>query len=79
MSEDKKKDDSPLRQGFKAFSLLGSVGIYLLVFVGICIFLGYEADITFGLGTKGRLVGIVFGFPAALYSLYRQLKRGTFV
>lgn len=66
------------KQALKAFSFLGSIGIYLIVFVGICIFLGYEADISFGLGHTGRLIGIVFGFPAALYSIYRQLKRGSF-
>lgn len=68
-----------LKQAMKAFSMLGGVGIYLLVFVGICVFLGYEADEAFGLGHTGRLIGIVFGFPAAMYSLYRQLKRGGLV
>ena len=46
---------------------------------GICVFLGYEADEAFGLGHTGRLIGIVFGFPAAMYSLYRQLKKGGLV
>ena len=68
-----------VRQAMKAFSMLGGVGVYFVVFVGICVFLGYEADEAFGLGHTGRLIGIVFGFPAAMYSLYRQLKKGGLV
>ena len=75
---DKDRDDG-LRQALKAFSILGGVGIYFVVFVGICVFLGYEADKAFGLGHAGRLVGILVGFPGAMYTLYRQLKRGGLV
>ena len=75
---DKDRDDG-LRQALKAFSMLGGVGIYFVVFVGICVFLGYEADKAFGLGHAGRLVGILVGSPGAMYTLYRQLKRGGLV
>jgi hypothetical protein len=75
---DKDRDDG-LRQALKAFSMLGGVGIYFVVFVGICVFLGYEADKAFGLGHAGRLTGILVGFPGAMYTLYRQLKRGGLV
>ena len=33
-----------LRQAIKAFAVLSGVGIYLVVFVGICLFLGNLAD-----------------------------------
>lgn len=75
---DKDRDDG-LRQALKAFSMLGGVGIYFVVFVGICVFLGYEADTAFGLGHAGRLTGILVGFPGAMYTLYRQLKRSGLV
>ena len=75
---DKDRDDG-LRQALKALSMLGGVGIYFVVFVGICVFLGYEADTAFGLGHAGRLTGILVGFPGAMYTLYRQLKRGGLV
>ena len=75
---DKDRDDG-LRQALKAFSMLGGVGIYFVVLVGICVFLGYEADTAFGLGHAGRLTGILVGFPGAMYTLYRQLKRGGLV
>ena len=75
---DKDRDDG-LRQALKAFSMLGGVGIYFVVFVGICVFLGYEADTAFGLGHAGRLTGILVGFPGAMYTLYRQLMRGGLV
>ena len=75
---DKDRDDG-LRQALKAFSMLGGVGIYFVVFVGICVFLGYEADTAFGLGHAGRLTDILVGFPGAMYTLYRQLKRGGLV
>ncbi|WP_033171526.1 AtpZ/AtpI family protein [Selenomonas sp. ND2010] len=66
-----------LRQAVKAFSVLGGIGIYLVVFVGICVFLGNLADENFGLGYMGKLAGILIGFPGALYTLYRQLKQGN--
>lgn len=75
---DKDRDDG-LRQALKAFSMLGGVGIYFVVFVGICVFLGYEVDMAFGLGHTGRLIGILVGFPGAMYTLYRQLKRSGIV
>ena len=75
---DKDRDDG-LKQALKAFSMLGGVGIYFVVFVGICVFLGYEADTAFGLGHAGRLTGILVSFPGAMYTLYRQLKRGGLV
>ena len=74
-----KDRDAGLRQALKAYSMLGGVGIYFVVFVGICVFLGYEADTAFGLGHAGRLTGILVGFPGAMYTLYRQLKRGGLV
>ncbi|MBQ1867252.1 MULTISPECIES: AtpZ/AtpI family protein [Selenomonas] len=66
-----------LRQAVKAFSVLGGIGIYLVVFVGICVFLGNLADENLGLGSVGKLAGILIGFPGALYTLYRQLKQGN--
>lgn len=66
-----------LRQAVKAFSVLGGIGIYLVFFVGICVFLGNLADENLGLGYMGKLVGILIGFPGALYTLYRQLKQGN--
>lgn len=75
MSKEKKKiRQEGLRQAVKAFSVLGGIGIYLVVFVGICVFLGDLADRQFGLGYTGKLVGILIGFPGAFYTLYRQLK-----
>ena len=64
-----------LRQAVKAFSVLGGIGIYLVVFVGICVFLGNLVDENLGLGYAGKLVGILVGFPGAIYTLYRQLKQ----
>lgn len=66
-----------LRQAVKAFSVLGGIGIYLVVFVGICVFLGNLADEKFNLGYTGKLIGILIGFPGAFYTLYRQLKQGN--
>ena len=68
-----------LRQAVRAFAVLRGIGIYFAVFVAICIFLGYEADIHFGLGHTGRLVGAIIGFPGAIYTLYRQLRSGNIV
>lgn len=78
MAEEKKTSSHEgLRQAVKAFSVLGGVGIYLVVFVGICVFLGNLVDTQFAFGYTGKLIGILIGFPGAFYTLYRQLKRGN--
>ncbi len=69
-----KHEESGLKQAVKAFSILGGVGIYLVVFVGICGYLGSLAGDYLGLGNAGKILGIIAGFPAAFYTLYRQLK-----
>ncbi len=67
-----------LKQMWKAFSLLSGLGIYLIVFVLICLYLGSLIDDFFELDGKGKLFGIISGFPLAFYSIYRQLKNGNF-
>jgi hypothetical protein len=37
------------------------------------------ADIYFGFGYRGKLIGIIIGFPGAIYTLYRQLKQNKLV
>ncbi|BAL84286.1 hypothetical protein SELR_25780 [Selenomonas ruminantium subsp. lactilytica TAM6421] len=69
-----KPEESGLKQAIKAFSILGGVGIYLVVFVGICGYLGALAGDYLGMDHAGRIIGIIAGFPAAFYTLYRQLK-----
>ena len=69
-----------LRQAVKAFAVLSGVGIYLAVFVGICLFLGNLADAyLLGGGYAGKLTGILVGFPGAFYTLFRQLKHNGIV
>ncbi|MBP3780249.1 MAG: AtpZ/AtpI family protein [Selenomonas sp.] len=68
-----------LKQAVKAFSILGGVGIYLVVFVGICGYIGSLLGDYFQLGKAGIIGGIVIGFPGAFYTLYRQLKRNELI
>ena len=69
-----------LRQAVKAFAVLSGVGIYLAVFVGICLFLGSLADTyLIGGGAFGQLRVILLGFPCAFYTLFRQLKQNGIV
>ena len=64
---------------WKAFAILSGVGIYLAVFMLICLYLGGFVDDLFELNGKGRLLGIVLGLPLAFYSLYRQLKHNGYI
>lgn len=64
---------------WKAFSLLSGIGIYLAVVILICLYLGSLADDYFALDGKGKLIGILLGFPIAFYSIYRQLKNGNLI
>ena len=69
-----------LHQAVKAFAVLSGVGIYLVVFVGICLFLGNLVDTyVLGSGYAGKMTGILIGFPGAFYTLYRQLKHSGVV
>ena len=83
-SQEKKASQHEWREGLhqavKAFAVLSGVGIYLVVFVGICLFLGDLADqFLFGDGYSGKLAGILLGFPGAFYTLFRQLKHNGIV
>lgn len=74
MEKGKKKEPGSIVQAVKAFSVLGGVGIYLVVVLGICIFIGNLIDESFGTGFTGKFIGILVGFPIAIYSIYRQIK-----
>jgi len=82
--EEKKteQEENPWKEGlwqaFKAMSILSGVGVYFVVVVAICVYLGHLADTHFGLGNAGKFIGILAGFPIAIYSLWRQLKHGLF-
>jgi len=64
---------------WKAAAILSGVGIYIAAVIFICLYLGGLVDDYFQLGGKGRLIGIILGFPIAGYSLYRQIKRNGFI
>jgi len=64
---------------WKAAAILSGVGIYIAAVVFICLYAGGLVDDYFRLGGKGRLVGIILGFPLAAYSVWRQLKHHGFV
>ena len=64
---------------WKAAAILSGVGIYIAAVIFICLYLGGLIDDYFSLGGKGRLIGIILGFPIAGYSVYRQLKHYGFI
>ena len=74
MEEKKSPPSSGALDALKAVGLLSGVGVYFVVFLGIFIYLGQWADDFFGPGHVCTITGAVLGFPAAIYSLYRQLK-----
>lgn len=63
-----------LLQALKAFSVLGGLGIYLAVTVGLTIYLGHLFDEYYETHPYGIFAGIITGFPIAVYGLYRRLK-----
>jgi len=50
-----------------------------VVFVGICGYIGSLIGDYLQLGKAGIIGGIIFGFPAAFYTLYRQLKNNELI
>lgn len=71
---DTNSKDSGVRQALKAFGVLGGVGIFFAVVIGICIFIGSLIDDWLAWEYAGKLVGIILGFPIAFYLTYKQLK-----
>ena len=67
-------DDSGLLKSLKTLGILGGIGIFFAVVVGICIFICNLADEWLGFDYAGKLMGIILGFPVAFYLTYRQLK-----
>ena len=68
-----------LNNFWKAAAILSGVGIYIAAVIFICLYIGGLLDDYFLLGGKGRLCGIIVGFPIAIYSVYRQIKRNGFI
>ena len=64
---------------WKAAAILSGVWIYIAAVIFICLYAGGLVDEYFSLGGKGRLVGILVGFPLACWSVYRQLKHHGFL
>lgn len=69
------KEKGALRQALDAYLFLSGIGIFFCAVLGIFIYLGRAADEYFVLGHKGTFVGILFGFPAAIFSVYRQIRK----
>lgn len=69
------KEKGALRQALDAYLFLSGIGIFFCVVLGIFIYLGMLADGYFDSGHKGTFVGILLGFPAAIFSIYRQIRR----
>lgn len=69
-----KENASGLTDALHAFGVLSGVGVYLVVFLGIFIYIGKWLDDFLGTGRICTVAGILLGFPAAGYSIYRQLK-----
>mgnify|MGYP000862655356 CR=1 FL=1 len=74
MAEQQKRDSSALMEALRAFSVLSGAGFYIAAVLGPFIFLGHCTDDFFGTGHTFTVIGILLGFPAAIYALYRQLK-----
>jgi len=64
-----------LFQAIKAFSVLSGLGVYLTVVVGCSIYLGHLFDENFNTHPYGIFAGILLGFPIAIYSLYKRIKK----
>ncbi|MBQ7516347.1 MAG: AtpZ/AtpI family protein [Schwartzia sp.] len=58
-----------------AASYFMGIGIYLATTVVVCLWLGMKFDECFDTAPKGRLFGIVIAFPAAIYSIYHNVRR----
>ena len=74
MEQKPQESSSTLVETLRALSILSGVGIYFIIFLGIFIYLGQCADDFLETGHVCTIIGILLGFPAAIYSIYRQLK-----
>lgn len=72
---DEQKPKSSLRQALEAYAFLTGLGFYIAAVLGVCIFLGHLTDEVFALDPTGKLAGILLGFPVAIYTVYRKMRK----
>lgn len=70
----KREKKEGLLYAVKAFSVLSGLGVYFVIVVGTTMYLGHLFDEHFEAHPYGIFVGIISGFPIAVYSLYRRFK-----
>ena len=61
----------------KTAAQMSGLGFYLVAVVGVCVYLGMLADDYFTLDGRGRLIGILLGFPVAIFSLWKKFRNGA--
>ena len=69
------KEKGALRQALDAYLFLSGIGIFFCAVLGICMYAGSLVDEAFSLGHKGIFAGILVGFPLAIFSVYRRVRR----
>ena len=69
------QEKGALRQALDAYLFLSGIGIFFCAVLGICMYAGSLADEAFALGHKGIFAGILVGFPLAIFSVYRRVRR----
>lgn len=72
---EKSRGRKDLFRFFWAASFFFGLGIYLASTVAATMWLGHEFDEMFGTHPKGLIVGIAVGFPTAIYSIYKKVRR----
>ena len=68
---DKKQEKT--RTQWQAVGFVSGIGIHFVVIIGICIFLGKQADMLWNTAPYGTIIGIVIGFPIGFYSVYKKI------
>lgn len=63
-----------LRKFFYAAALFTGLGVHMAATVLVCTWLGQRFDARFATHPVGVTVGILAGFPLAIYSVYRRMK-----
>ena len=75
MSEntDKNKKQVRKRNQWEIAAFISGIGIYFVVILAICIFLGRQAAELWSIRPFGTIFGIVIGFPIGFYSIYKKI------
>ncbi len=62
------------KSNWETFAFISGIGIHFIIVIGLCVFIGIEADEYFSSTPFGTVSGIFLGVITAVYTAYKRIK-----